>query len=163
MANRGPGGVLTYTEKQRLRFWTEFTRYAARKHGSLRLGKPSSRYYCHAGIRRSGFVISLNILFHRDPVGLSCELYMSHSNAKAAFEKLKLKKAAIDRELGHPRRWRKLDWLPLRNRKSCRIIQRRPAYLERMGTWPPLFDELLRRGERFQKVFGRRVRSLALT
>lgn len=77
--------------------------------------------------------------------------------SKAAFEKLRVDAAAVEREFAE-----KLDWERMDGRKACRIASYRPASirdsretLEEHCAWA--IDRLLR----FKRVFGERILSLA--
>src|SRR5262249_52370397 len=86
-----------------------------------------------------------------------CELYITHPDAKAAFRKLEEQKIGICRHLNTGAAT--LEWLRLPKKHACRIVQ---YHNGRTGSSPVLFEWMHERVDTFRKVFGPRIRELAL-
>ena len=154
---------LTETEKVRLRFWTEFRRFASAR-GLTGLRVPTSRHYYEFAVGRTGFRISTTLRVRRDPsgwppIGVRCELYISHRKSKAAFKKLENEKGKIRRSLRAA--GSELEWDPLSKKHACRIVQYRAGSIDQ-ANWPVLFAWLLNRVRAFRRVFRARVQGLDL-
>jgi hypothetical protein len=90
----------TNAEHLRLQFWTEFKAFAeARGIGGLPRPTPLSR--CDVLLGQSGFKVAMTFWVQGNssgwpPIGVGCELYIDHPDAKREFGKLETKKKEIE-------------------------------------------------------------------
>jgi hypothetical protein len=118
---------LTETERLRIQFWTEFRSFA-RKMTPTPTRKPSSRHSYEFATGHGGFTISLTIRRRRPPVGVGCELYITHKHSKAMFQRLRSRQAQIDARVGS-----QLDWKELPTKHACRIVQYKVSSVSSMN------------------------------
>ena len=155
---------LTATERLRRRFWTEFKAFA-RDGGMVDLREPSTRHYYEFAVGRSEFKVAATLRVRMrasgwPPVGVGCELYISHRESKVAFKNLARQKAKILSLLRVSTD--EVEWMPLRKKHACRIIQYHAETVEDPEKWPALFEWLRERVETFRRVFKPLVRKLKL-
>ena len=142
-------------------FWREFVELAKQQNKNLFRSRPSDRSgYCIA-IGTGGFQVCLVLAVWKHKA--RCELYITHSAAKRAFDLLEGQRIAIEEALGVPQ-WGlgefTLEWQRLPHRKSCRIAEYRSIDLEKRDTWSELQRWFLTRAEAFHSVFAPVVREL---
>src|SRR5882724_3869342 len=133
-------------ESLRLEFWTALKR-AATEHGSLLFrSTPRAQRSYEIRIGRNGYTLALTASSRRG--GVACELYISHPQATAAFERLREMRSEIEIVCG------RLRWLPRRpGRHGRRILQFKSGDIRIREDWPKLFRWLERRAEKFYDGF----------
>ena len=121
----------------------------------LSMRKPRPQHWYTIGVGKSHFQISLTLNSRLKKIG--CELYISSSDAKAAFAQLLEDKIQIEKQLGG-----KLEWQELPTRNASRIIEYHSGNYEDLESWDKLFAWLLERAEAFHKTFSNRIQELEL-
>ncbi|MEP3013437.1 MAG: DUF4268 domain-containing protein, partial [Hyphomicrobiales bacterium] len=87
---------------------------------------------------------------------IGVELYLGDNNANSYFEQLELDKDAIEAEVDF-----ELVWMPLPERRACRIIGYHPLRdLANKDSWDELQVWLVSALAQMQKAFARRVKTL---
>ena len=90
-----------------------------------------------------------------DNIGV--ELYLADESANAYFEQLEQDREIIDAEVDF-----ELVWMPLPERRACRIIGYHPlADLADKTSWPELQTWMINALEQMHTTFGSRVRNLS--
>lgn len=146
---------LSETKQDYLRFWEELREHFQSKKTFLQLRKPrpSQRYSFALG--RSHFHLRLTFSARLKRAG--CEVYISGSNAKQAFETLNAKQSEIEKELGFT-----LEWQPLEEKEACRIVLYRNGDIYNVQQRQELKEWFIKTAEQFHKVFAPRIRVLQL-
>lgn len=122
---------LTATKRLQLEFW-EVLKERLAGHPTLRSQKPLPQHWTTFSIGRSGMHIGAIINTREGRIGV--ELYLRDDNANSYFEQLEMDKAVIEAELDF-----ELIWMPLPERRACRIIAYHPMRdLSNKASWPDL-------------------------
>src|SRR5260370_1618109 len=124
----------TNAEYLRLQFWTEF-KGVAEARGIAGLPGPTPLSQCDVLLGRSGFKVAMTFRVQGNcsgwpPIGVGCELYIDHPDAKTEFGKLETKKNEIEDALG------KLEWMALPQKDACRIAQYYASPVQDREEWP---------------------------
>lgn len=144
---------LTETKRLQLQFW-EALKTRLTGHPTLRSQKPLPQHWATFSIGRSGMHLGAIINTRENRIGV--ELYLGDDNANSYFEQLELDKASIDAEMDFD-----LVWMPLPERRACRIIGYHPMKdLSDKGGWDELQIWMVSALEQMQKAFARRVKTL---
>lgn len=144
---------LTATKRLQLEFW-EVLKERLAGHPTLRSQKPLPQHWTTFSIGRSGMHIGAIINTREGRIGV--ELYLGDDNANSYFEQLEMDKAVIEAELDF-----ELIWMPLPERRACRIIGYHPMRdLSNKASWPDLQTWMISALEQMQRSFARRVKSL---
>lgn len=138
-----------------LLFWEELREHMQSKKSFLQTRKPRPQHWYTLALGRSHFQLSLTVSSTRKRAG--CEVYMSRSSAKQAFELLKKQQDEIEKELGYS-----LDWQPLESKEATRIVIYRPGDIYNTQQRQELKEWFLKTAEQFHKVFSPRVKALQL-
>ncbi|MEL6919663.1 MAG: DUF4268 domain-containing protein [Pseudomonadota bacterium] len=146
---------LTETKRLQLEFW-EALKVRLAGHPTLRLQKPLPQHWTTFSIGRSGMHLGAIINTRDDRIGV--ELYLGDDNANAFFAQLEQDKRAIEAEIDFA-----LEWMPLPERRACRIIAYHPLRnLADTQSWDGLQDWMVSALEQMQKAFARRVKALTV-
>lgn len=144
---------LTKIKLLQLEFWTALHE-KLNDHRVLRCQKPQPQNWMAFSIGRSGMHLGTIINTRENRIGV--ELYLGDSNANTFFEQLEEEIDVIHDELGF-----ELEWLPLPNRRACRLIAFHPMTdLTVSEDWPELQNWMVETLEKMQFCFGSRVKSL---
>jgi hypothetical protein len=144
---------LTETKRLQLEFW-EALKVRLANHPKLRSQKPLPQHWTTLSIGRSGMHMGAIINTRENRIGV--ELYLGDDNANSYFEQLELDKETIDAELSFD-----LVWMPLPERRACRIIGFHPMKdLSQKESWEDLQTWMVSALEQMQKTFARRVKNL---
>ncbi|HKP54397.1 MAG TPA: DUF4268 domain-containing protein [Chloroflexia bacterium] len=116
---------------------------------------PSRDHWISTGAGRSG--CSFNYSIYID--GAAVDLYIDSDHSpggpknKAIFDKLFEQREAIEKELGEP-----LEWQRLNDKRACRIVKRfYEGGLTAYDTWPQLQDTMIDAMTRFDKALRPRL------
>ncbi len=140
-----------------LQFWTAVRDFAEGANSKLKWRKPQPRSFYQLAIGRTGFGVDLSANTAKNAVG--CEIYIDGDgsfDANEALELLLADRAEIEAGLGQ------LDWLPLPEKRACRIIQTFDADLRDEEAWEQSVAWCVERAEAFSSCFAPRVRDLVL-
>jgi len=148
-------GELTETKQDYLRFWEEVRDYFQSKKTFLSLRKPRPQQWYKIALGRAHFNLAISMVTSRKRAG--CEVYISGTRAKHAFELLKGQQSEIEKELGPP-----IEWQPLEGRDACRIVRYREADMYNAQQRQELKEWYLKTAEQFHKVFSPRIKALQL-
>ncbi|SHE87471.1 protein of unknown function [Litoreibacter ascidiaceicola] len=144
---------LTETKRLQLEFW-EALKDRLAGHPTLRSQKPLPQHWTTFSIGRSGMHLGAIVNTRENRIGV--ELYLGDDNANTYFDQLELDKKTIEAELDF-----ELVWMPLPERRACRIIGYHSMDdLSEKRRWPELQGWLVSALEQMQKTFARRVRTL---
>ena len=144
---------LTETKRLQLAFW-EALKERLTGHPTLRSQKPSPQHWTTFSIGRSGMHMGAIINTRENRIGV--ELYLGDDNANAYFDQLEMDKDGIEAELDFD-----LVWMPLPERRACRIIGFHPMKdLSDKNSWADLQTWLVSALEQMQQAFSRRVKTL---
>lgn len=155
-ARKIESGEMSETKLLQLKFWTELNDFLITEKSTVRSQQPRAQHWSVFRIGRSGFGLSgtLNTTNNR----LGCELFLSDEDAKAYFQLLEQDRQRIDEELGF-----KPEWMPLPDKKACRILfTRSVSDVLDERQWADYRQWFKTTLERFDKVFRPRVRALNL-
>lgn len=145
---------LTETKRLQLEFW-EALKERLNGHSSLRSQKPRPQHWTTFSIGRSGMHLGAVINTREDNIGV--ELYLGDEFANAYFEQLEQ-----DRELIQAKIDFELVWMPLPERRACRVIGYHPLPdLANKTSWPALQSWMVNALEQMHKTFAPRVRNLS--
>jgi hypothetical protein len=153
-ANTGP---LDDRAKAYSTYWSGFGAFLQDKHAPYKILNPAPHDYAYSfRISRSGFALAETAGFRDRKLGV--EIYISHRAAKRAFDLLEAERDTIEADFGG-----KLDWQRLNDKKGCRIAVSRTDLDPRDESQRAMqYDWFLDQMQRFSRVFGGRIRSLAL-
>ena len=144
---------LTETKRLQLEFW-EALKERLSGHPTLRSQKPLPQHWTTFSIGRSGMHLGGIINTRENRIGV--ELYLGDDNANSYFEQLEIDRATIDAEVDF-----ELVWMPLPERRACRIIGHHPMRdLSNKQSWDALQTWMISALEQMQTTFARRVKSL---
>jgi hypothetical protein len=146
---------LTETKQDYLRFWEEIREYFQSKKTFLQMRKPRPQHWYTIALGRSRFHLSLTVSTRLERAG--CEVYISGSHAKQAFEMLKAGQSEVEKNLGYG-----LEWQPLEEKEASRIVLYRKGDIYNVQQRQDLKDWFLKTAEQFHKVFSPRIRALQL-
>lgn len=150
-------GELGTAQQLQLEFWTGFTQFTSNADTSFTIPKAGGQHWFELRIGTSRAFVSLTALRNGR---MGCELYIGHSQADAIYAALETEKDVIEAELGAPG---SIEWMPLPERKSCRIaIYQEVASLDSRDHWQQAFEWLLSWAEKFKSSFAARVKALEL-
>jgi len=145
---------LTETKRLQLEFW-EALKERLNGHSSLRSQKPRPQHWTTFSIGRSGMHLGAVINTREDNIGV--ELYLGDEFANAYFEQLEQ-----DRELIQAKIDFELVWMPLPERRACRVIGYHPLPdLANKTSWPALQSWMINALEQMHDTFAPRVRNLS--
>ncbi|WP_108836706.1 DUF4268 domain-containing protein [Tateyamaria sp. Alg231-49] len=145
--------ALTETKRLQLEFW-EVMKERLAGHKTLRSQKPQPQHWTTFSIGRSGMHLGAIINTREDRIGV--ELYLGDDNANAYFEQLEEEREAIEAEIGF-----ELVWMPLPERRACRIIGFHPMKdLSDKSSWNELLTWIVPALEQMHNAFARRVKDL---
>ena len=151
------------TKQLQYEYWAAFREFAL-AHGTLI--KPTKALYQHwmnIALGRSGFgLCAVASAWNSETQSyanneIRAEVLISHKDAKAYFDLIKLQKIEIEAEFGEP-----LTWYNHPEVKSCRIYLRRSANLNAKDTWAEQHQWLIEKLDKLYKVFSNRVKQLSL-
>ncbi|AUR10515.1 hypothetical protein PhaeoP48_00502 [Phaeobacter inhibens] len=144
---------LTETKRLQLEFW-EALKVRLANHPKLRSQKPLPQHWTTLSIGRSGMHMGAIINTRENRIGV--ELYLGDDNANSYYEQLELDRETIEAELSFD-----LVWMPLPERRACRIIGFHPMKdLSQKDSWEDLQTWMVSALEQMQKTFARRVKNL---
>jgi hypothetical protein len=152
----------TPTKQLQLAFWTGFREYMQDEGSVVKCQKPLPQHWTNHAIGRSGFHLT-SIFSSWDSAGdkgggeIRAELVIDHDQAKRFFPLLARDQSAIEAELGFT-----LVWHNPPDAKIAKAYIRKAVDMEDRDSWPDYFIWLRQHLEKMYKVFGPRVRALAL-
>src|SRR5690554_4782684 len=133
----------------RLSFWEQTLEAFGRSNCSLLNNiSPGKDHWLSAGSGLSGMVFSL--IFGKSEIRV--EFYMSRAQAEInqrVFERLQTQKDTIEQAFGAA-----LTWMPLPNRKSCRIHYSMPVDGYDKANWPEMIQWLVDHMTRLEKALS---------
>lgn len=145
------------TKLNQLHFWQELREYGVAQKSKLAFRKPRPQHWYTIALGRSGFHIGLTVNSLQQRIG--CEIFMRSRDGKLPFDLLQAQKHEIEKELGLP-----LDWQRLDNKKGSRIVIYKsevdlddPQQREQAKQW------LYQMANKFHTVFSSRIIALELT
>ena len=145
--------TLTETKRLQLEFW-EKLRERLTGNSILRSQKPYPQHWTTFSIGRSGMHLGGIINTREDRIGV--EIYLGDENANSYFEQLEQDREAIESELNF-----ELVWMPLPDKKACRIIGYHPMKdFSDKDSWITLQEWMVPALEQMHTTFSRRVRNL---
>ncbi|MDC7685090.1 DUF4268 domain-containing protein [Asticcacaulis sp. BYS171W] len=148
-------GELASRHHMRISYWASFAEYLRAKNSKFQIRRQNKDHWFEFPIGRSGIVISSTITT-KGRIGV--ELYLHKDPLKAGIRQLKADKTAIEQEFGEA-----LDWQELLGKKASRIaVFKTDSDPSDENSYSELHDWMLDRMERFQRVFGQRVKQLNL-
>jgi len=119
----------------RLAFWEQALEAFGESKCALYNNISSAKdHWLSAGSGISGMPYQLIFGKHEIRVGLSLQNSQAEANT-FVFERLEAQKADLEAAFGHP-----LDWLPLPNKKSCRIQYAKPVDGYNKDNWPGMIS-----------------------
>ncbi len=125
-----------------LDFWTEYSKIANSLKSKIN-AKPNDRQFKTISAGKTGVAIMQTV--SREKLEIASEIYIADN--KATYDKLFVKKAEIEKEVGT-----KLEWLKLENKKASRIIARKKADLLDDTKRPVAINEQIKMGEKLQAI-----------
>lgn len=138
-------------------YWAGFGDYLNSQDTPFRVRGEPRDYWCGFGkVLRSGFGLGATAVLRDNRIGV--EIYISHSEAKVAFDTLEAQKEVIEAEYGGP-----LVWQRLNDRKGCRIAIFRPDSNPANEDQRPIqYAWFLEQLSRFSRAFRSRIAGLDL-
>lgn len=153
---QAPTGELAERHHIRLAYWGSFAEFLAARKSRFAIRRPGKDHWHSWSAGRSGIVINATIYTKLRRVGV--ELYFHNDPAKTGIRQLMSQKDAIEAEFGEA-----LEWQELPTKKASRIaLFRGGVDPSNQSTFNDLHTWMLDKMERFQRVFGPRVRNLDL-
>lgn len=155
---------LTEAKTLQLEFWTQFKKSLQDKGSILRATKPHPQHWMNLSIGRGGFQLTAILSTWDSDSGsydkgeIRAELLIWAENASGYFDQLKVNQLQIEKELGEPLTWHSPD-----DKNQRRVFLRRTADIRNRDLWPELNAWLQTKLEALHRVFGPRVRALALS
>jgi len=145
-----------------LAFWTSFREYMTHR-SSIRCGKPAPASWMDHPIGRPGFWLTSvastwSSVTHKYDPEVRVEFVMRDGNANEYFRLLKSEANRIEAEVGQTLTWHNPD-----NTKSCKVFVRLAANFRESSEWPKLHEWLRQNLEKFNEVFGSRVKTFDTT
>ena len=146
------------TERNRfyLRYWTTFQEHLSERQTGLGNSAPSRSYSNRFSVGRTG--ASLAARAGKRDNYLAVEAYFWDANAKTFFDALLTERECIEREIGEPLAWQRLD-----DKQAARIeIMRESVNVSNEDGWTEQHRWLADRLVRFFEVLSPRIRSVDL-
>lgn len=149
----GKTGTPSEVKIDQLNFWRELKEYGGSKKGNgLQFNRnPRAQHWYEFAVGRSGFNIVLTINSIAGRVG--SEFYIKHDEDKKFFSKLFEYKEEIEKQLGYP-----LEWQRLEDKKASRIAVFKDGSIE--NNRQELIEWLYQKACEFYKVFSPRIHNL---
>lgn len=136
-------------------FWRAFIEFCGDQ-TTLRLpSDPPARHWIHTDIGISGFGVHLAV--GKKHQRLECQLWISHSQAKAAFAALSSDRDRILATLGN-----QVEFDEMPSRTSCKIFETSKGNVADLSEWPEIHRWLKERGEAYVATFTPLVSQLKL-
>ncbi len=137
------------SHRLRLAFWEQALEAFGRSDCNLYNNiSPGKDHWLSAGSGLSG--MTFNLIFGKSEVRV--EYYMARAQAEAnqfVFERLRAEKTSIEASFGA-----ELTWMPLPNRKSCRIHYAMPVDGYDEDNWPEMIDWLVQSMTRLERALS---------
>jgi hypothetical protein len=136
-------------------YWAAFHKVLDELNGPVNGSKtPQPQSWMHYSVGRSNFAVGGVMLRMQNKV--RAELYIAGSHAKVFFNQLENERDDIEKEIGYP-----LDWDKIDQRRDCRIA----IYLDGVDPedsrqWPKQHRWLAERVNDLHRVFAERIRRL---
>jgi hypothetical protein len=147
--------AITDTQSLYLEFWTAWRNHTLAQTSRIRPQKPQPQHWTSLAIGRSHFSMELTISTQKRRIG--CEIYLRGKLANDAFRGLLAQRESIEAITGD------LDWRPLHNKQTCRIIRyQNDIDVTSQNTWPSAHAWLLAQALSFNKAFRSRIKALVL-
>ena len=144
---------LTETKRLQLEYWQALN-VRLSSNPLLRNRKARPQHWTTFSIGRSGMHLGAIVDTRENRIGV--ELYLGDANANSYFEQLKQDKDIIETEVDF-----ELVWMPLPERRACRIIGYHPMKdLSDKDSWDELQDWMVSALEQMQRAFAPRVKTL---
>lgn len=144
---------LTETKRLQLEYWQALN-VRLSSNPLLRNRKARAQHWTTFSIGRSGMHLGAIVDTRENRIGV--ELYLGDDNANSYFEQLEQDKDIIETEVDF-----KLVWMPLPERRACRIIGYHPMKdLSDKNSWDELQEWMVSALEQMQRAFARRVKTL---
>lgn len=138
-------------------YWAAFAEYLQTHTSEFRIKRANKDHWFSFAAGRSGSAISATISVERYK-RIGVELYNQRDDTKVIFDALHAQKEEIERQIGTPLEWQRLD-----SRKATRIVLFRtgedPA---NASEWPRQHEWMLAYMLKFRRVFGPRLKALPL-
>lgn len=144
---------LSDTKKLQLEYWTSFREYVSHHSQILRSQKPLPQHWTNFAIGRSHFHMSALVNTWENKIGVV--LTLSGPDAKPHFHLLNADRDNIESEFGAG-----LEWRGNPDKKESGIWLRIDKDPAQKNSWPEQHKWLLEQLEKFQRVFGPRIKKL---
>lgn len=145
--------ALTETKQRQLAYWQSLADHMA-EHPLQRSRKPRPQSWTIFPIGKSGMHLGAVINTREEWIGI--ELYLGDENAHAHFLELSEDRVEIESDLGFAP-----EWLPLPEKRACRIIlYKQSCPLADEARWPEYHDWMVEKLDAFNRAFRLRVRDL---
>ncbi|MBQ4824323.1 DUF4268 domain-containing protein [Leisingera sp. HS039] len=145
--------ALTGTKQRQLAYWQSLADHMA-EHPLQRSRKARPQSWTIFPIGKSGMHLGAVINTREEWIGI--ELYLGDENAHAHFLELSEDRAVIESDLGFAP-----EWLPLPEKRACRIIlYKQSCPLSDEARWPEYHDWMVEKLDAFNHAFRLRVRDL---
>ncbi|MCK0106952.1 DUF4268 domain-containing protein [Marinobacter sp. S0848L] len=139
----------------RLAFWEQalevFNQSSCSLYNNI---SPAKDHWLSAGSGISGMPYQLIFGKHEIRVGLSLQNSQAEANT-FVFERLEAQKAELEAGLGHA-----LDWLPLPNKKACRIQYAKAVDGYDKANWPEMISWLVEHMTKLESVLSGPLKSI---
>ena len=145
---------LSPRQLQQQKFWTALAAYLRDRRGSIKLSKPQPQNWAIAPIGRAGYCLDVNL--HFPDKWISVGLYLDGPEANEDFDKLKKQQDDIEEDL----KGQRLEWMPLPNKKACRIRVVKATDPSIEDGWPDQQEWIASTLERFDNAFRARIKAL---
>lgn len=143
------GGAITETKAKQLEFWQSFKEYTEENNKAFKTQKPSPQHWFNIATGSSHATISLTVNSFDNAI--RTELYI-HNN-KELFQHLYEQRDVIEQEMGM-----KMEWMELPGKKASRVKVEMTGTIEEEQNWKNYFAWLMQNTEKFQAVFGNRLK-----
>ena len=145
---------LSETEQRQLKLWTGLRDYIVDNDNPVNFGTPGKKAFHTFSIGKSGFSLMAWLLRSTGRIGI--RLVMRGDNAEAHFRLLEEQQEEIHNEFGETLEWHEL---PENERSRISLSKADTDPLDE-NHWPQQYEWLTAKLERFDQVFGPRVKAL---
>jgi len=142
---------LTETKLLQQEYWLKFKEYAEEKNTKLRIYKAYPQHWLDVRLEALGAHIGLTLNKFDKVIGT--EIYIPDN--KRLYYELEKQRDYIEEEIHN-----KLEWMPLEDRKACRIKLVKKADYQKRSDWENQFKWLLENTETLYTTFNSRAKRI---